>query len=118
MPNQPIIAAPIADGNVIVARRDVGRQRPKRVERRLVAAFELLVHVLFDELHRHVARALRSSPGQSCFQAIFVSSPSVSSSPNCASSFASAIEPGTQAVAKRERNIIRRMISQISRKRV
>ena len=30
----------------------------------------------------------------SCFQAIFVSSPSVSSSPNCAASLASAIEPG------------------------
>ena len=30
----------------------------------------------------------------SCFQAIFVSSPSVSSSPNWAASFASAMHPG------------------------
>ena len=48
-----------ADGgrDVVVAGRDVGGQRAERVERRLEAVFEFLVHVLFDELHRDVARA-------------------------------------------------------------
>ena len=55
MPYQPIIAAPIARGDVVVAGRDIGRQRAQRVERRLVAELELPVHVLFDQVHRHVA---------------------------------------------------------------
>ena len=42
---------------MVVARRDVGGQRPERVERRLAAFGELLVHVLLDQLHRHVAGA-------------------------------------------------------------
>ncbi|MNI61193.1 hypothetical protein D3C73_1164490 [compost metagenome] len=42
---------------MVVARRDVGGQRTEGVERRLVAALQLLVHVLLDQLHRHVARA-------------------------------------------------------------
>jgi hypothetical protein len=46
-----------AAGDVVVARRDVGGQRAKRVERGFLAVFELQVHVLFDEVHRHVARA-------------------------------------------------------------
>ena len=37
MPYQPIIAAPMRRGDVIVARRDVGDERPQRVERRFVA---------------------------------------------------------------------------------
>src|SRR5437588_3540170 len=44
--------------NVVVAGCDVGRERPEGVERRLVAVLELQLHVLLDELHRHVARAL------------------------------------------------------------
>lgn len=44
-------------GDVIVARRDIGRQRPERVERRLAADFELLVHVLLYLVHRHMAGA-------------------------------------------------------------
>jgi hypothetical protein len=46
-----------AAGDVVVARRDVGGQRAQRVERRLVAPVQLQVHVLLDELHRHMARA-------------------------------------------------------------
>ena len=42
---------------MVVARRDVGRQRPERVERRLAALLELLVHVDLDLVHRHVAGA-------------------------------------------------------------
>ncbi len=45
-------------GDVVVARRDVGRQRPQRIERRLVAVLELQVHVLLDLVHGHVAGAL------------------------------------------------------------
>ncbi|MNH25985.1 hypothetical protein D3C79_860130 [compost metagenome] len=46
-----------ARGDVVVARGDIGGQRAEGVERRLVAALQLLVHVLLDQLHRHVARA-------------------------------------------------------------
>jgi len=42
---------------VVVTRRNIGGQRAEGVERRLVAAFQLLVHVLLDQLHRHMARA-------------------------------------------------------------
>jgi hypothetical protein len=42
---------------VVVAGRDVGGQRPERVERRLAAEAQLLVHVLLDHVHRHVAGA-------------------------------------------------------------
>ena len=41
---------------MVVARRDVGRQRPQRVERRFVAPLELFGHVLGNHMHRHVAR--------------------------------------------------------------
>ncbi len=40
--------------DVIVAGRDVGNERPQRIERRLLADLELLAHVLFDQVHRHV----------------------------------------------------------------
>src|SRR5450830_1290389 len=43
-------------GDVVVARRDVRGQRAEGVERRLVAALQLLVHVLLDQLHRHMPR--------------------------------------------------------------
>ncbi|KGD50920.1 hypothetical protein DP43_4898 [Burkholderia pseudomallei] len=43
--------------DVVVARRDVGGQRPERVERRFLAPVELKIHVLLDQLHRHVAGA-------------------------------------------------------------
>ena len=57
MPNQPIIAAPIARRDVVVGRRDVGDQRAERIERRLAAFLELLVDVDLDLVHRHVAGA-------------------------------------------------------------
>ncbi len=41
---------------MIVARRDVRRERAKRVERSFAADFELLVHVFFDEVHRDMTR--------------------------------------------------------------
>ena len=44
-------------GDVIVAGRDVGRERAERVERRFVAPLELLLHVLLDHVHGDVARA-------------------------------------------------------------
>ena len=46
-----------ARGDVVVARRDVGGQRPKRIERRLAAFLELLVHVDLDLVQRHMAGA-------------------------------------------------------------
>ena len=47
-----------AAGDVVVAGRDVGRERAERVEGRLAADFELLFHVLLDLVHRHMAGAL------------------------------------------------------------
>ena len=42
--------------DVVVPGRDVGRQRTERVEGRLAAPLQLEVHVLFDLVHRHMAR--------------------------------------------------------------
>src|SRR6185369_16193193 len=42
-------------GDVIVARGDVGGQRPERVERSFAAPIQLLFHVLFDHVHGDVA---------------------------------------------------------------
>src|SRR3974390_2290736 len=42
-------------GYVVVARRDVGRQWPKRIELRLPAFFKLLLNVYLYLVHRHVA---------------------------------------------------------------
>ena len=42
---------------MIVARRDVCCQRAERVKRRFVTDCQLLFHVLFDQVHRHVAGA-------------------------------------------------------------
>ena len=47
----------MARGDVVVAGRDIGGQRPQRIERRLVAGRELAVHVLLDLVHRHMAGA-------------------------------------------------------------
>src|ERR1044072_8064513 len=44
--------------DVIVTGSDVGRQWTERVERGFMASLELLVHVLFDQVHRHVAGTL------------------------------------------------------------
>ncbi len=46
-----------AGRDVIVTRCDIGGQWPKRIERRFVAYFQLLVHVDFDLVHRHMAGA-------------------------------------------------------------
>ena len=47
----------MARGDVVIARRDIGGQRPQRIERRLVADLELPVHILLDLVHRHMAGA-------------------------------------------------------------
>src|SRR3546814_16581227 len=47
-----------AAGDMVVPRRDVGGERPERVEGRLAAGFELLFHILLDLVHRDVARTL------------------------------------------------------------
>ena len=44
-------------GDVVVAGRDVGGERPQRVERCFAAPFELLGHVLLDHVQRHVTRS-------------------------------------------------------------
>ena len=54
---------------------------------------------------------------QPFFQAIWVSSPSVSSSANCARSLASAIEPGRRPSPSENDTSYLRMMSQISSKR-
>ena len=43
---------------MVVSGCDVGRERSERIERRFFANLELPVHVLFDEVHRYVARTL------------------------------------------------------------
>src|SRR6185503_8489973 len=40
--------------NMIVSGSDVGREWTKRVERRFMTSLELLLHVYFDQVHRHV----------------------------------------------------------------
>jgi len=40
----------------VVPRRDINHQRPKRIERRLVAPFHFLVDLLFNLVQRHVPR--------------------------------------------------------------
>ena len=43
-------------GDVVVAGRDIRRQRAQRVERRLMTGDQLLVHVALDLVHRHMPR--------------------------------------------------------------
>jgi hypothetical protein len=73
---------------------------PERVERRLVAFLELLIHVGLDLVHRHVAGALDHHLA-AVAQAILVSSPSVSQLGELGSSLASAIEPGRRPSPRR-----------------
>ena len=73
---------------MIIARRDVGGERPQRVERRFVAVLQLFGHIAANHLHRHVAGAFNHHLNV-ILRAILVSSPSVCSSANCASSLAS-----------------------------
>src|SRR6185312_12096106 len=49
---------PDGRGDVVVARCDIRREGPEGVERRLPTGRELLVHVLFDLVHRDVTRSL------------------------------------------------------------
>ena len=49
---------PDAAGDVVVAGGHVGGQGSERVEGRFVAPLQLLVHVLLDHVHGHMARAL------------------------------------------------------------
>eukprot|EP00951_Prasinocladus_malaysianus_P010243 scaffold75047_cov39-Prasinocladus_malaysianus.AAC.1 len=49
---------PNGRGNVVVARGDVGGERPEGVEGRLAAPVQLLVHVVLDLVEGHVAGAL------------------------------------------------------------
>ena len=49
---------PDARGDVVVARRNVGDERSQRIERRLAAFAQLLVHVGLDLVHGHMARPL------------------------------------------------------------
>ncbi len=44
--------------DVVVAGRDIGDERSERIERRLAAFLELLIHVDLDLVHRHMAGAL------------------------------------------------------------
>jgi len=58
VPNQPIIAAPMALVDVVVAGRDVGGERGPSVFRTAPRApLELLVHVLLDEIASGRGRA-------------------------------------------------------------
>ena len=45
-----------AAGDMVVARRDVGGERPQCVEGRFAAGFELLFHIPLDLVHGHMAR--------------------------------------------------------------
>ena len=46
-----------AGGDVVVARRDVGRERSQRIEGRFLAGLQLFLHIDLDHVHGHVARA-------------------------------------------------------------
>ena len=80
-------------GDVVVAGGDVGDQRAQRVERGLVAEFVFFLDLLFDLVQRNVAGAFDHGldvvlPGDLGQLA------RVASSANCASSLASARQPG------------------------
>src|SRR5688500_20408732 len=47
--------SPDSRGYMIIARGDVRSEWAKRVERSFLTTLELLVHVLFDQVHRHMA---------------------------------------------------------------
>ena len=46
-----------AAGDMVIARRNVGGERSKRVEWRFAAHLQLLGHILFNLVHRHMAGA-------------------------------------------------------------
>src|SRR5215813_13545489 len=71
---------------------------------------ELLIHVLLDQVHGYMPRAFDHH------LAIVVSSPSVSSSANCASSLASAVLPGRSPSPSDKLTSYAAIISQMSRK--
>ena len=43
--------------NMVITGSNIGRQRPERIERSLMAGGKLLFHIGLDEVHRHMARA-------------------------------------------------------------
>lgn len=96
-----------AGSEVVVARSDIGGQRPKRVEGSFVAPFELLLHVLVYHVHGHVTRAFvhdlaaafPGSFGQAALDFEFGELRRVVSVGN---------GTGTQAVADREGHVIGR----------
>jgi len=100
--------------DVIVFGRDIGGQRPERVEGRFLATLELFLHVFFDEVHGTWPGHFVNSPAP-WSHAIWFSSPCVFSSANCASSFASAMDPGRSPSPSENDTSYVRMISQISR---
>ncbi len=92
---------------MVVAGRDVGGQRPKCIERRFMAVFQLFGHVAADHLHRHVARAFNHHlhvifPGDFCQLAKRVELSELRLVV-CVLNRA-----GAQAIAKRQRDIIGR----------
>jgi len=89
-------------------------KRGRGVKGRFVAPLQLFVHVLLDQVQGHVAGNLRSSTCTPCAQARRVSSPWGFELGECASSLASAIEPGRKTIAMLKAHIVRAMISQIS----
>jgi len=100
---------------------DVGGERAERIERRLAALLELLVHVDLDLVQRqslgaNPGRGLRSITWQPRSHATLVSSPSVSNSANWARSLASAIEPGRSPSPSEKLTSYVRINSQISSK--
>ena len=44
-----------AGRNVVIARSDIRGQRPQRIEGRFLAFLQLLLHVLLNQMHRHMA---------------------------------------------------------------
>ena len=45
-----------AAGDMVISRRDVGGERPERVEGRFAARLKLLFHILLDLVHGHMPR--------------------------------------------------------------
>ncbi len=76
-PNQPIIAAPMPEGKVVIARRDIGRQRPLRCRTALHgSAPSSSMRIALNHTHRYVADASIITC-TSYSRAILVNSPSV-----------------------------------------
>ena len=102
--------------DVVVGRRDVGDQRAQRIERRLAANRELLLHVGLDLVHRHVAgpfdhHLAAMPPGDLRQLAQRLQLGELGAVVGVRD------RPGAQPVAERERHVVVRMMSQISSKR-